>query len=99
MPRSPRRPAAHPVLLEPWFAELDRLARRRVDNRAAIAAHVDKFLDAARDWEAITGERATTYRCLLRERIDRALASPWPTSRRRTAKLTDARRRLDARDG
>ena len=89
-----RSPAAHPALLESWFDELDRLSRRRGDNRAAIDAHIETFLAAAKDFEAGTGQRAATYRTLMAERIDRALGSPWPTSRSRTEKLAYARKRL-----
>ena len=91
-----RASEAHPALLEPWFAELDRLSRRRAHDRAAIDAHVDSFLAAIRDWEATTGERAATYRRLLCERIDHALAAPWPMTRARRDKLGRARERLAA---
>jgi hypothetical protein len=91
---TPHPSDAHPALIDSWFAELERLARRRADNRAAIAKHVETFLNAARDWEATTGERAAIYRKLMGERIERALASPWPSTKSRNEKLAYARRLL-----
>jgi len=92
----PTRPDGRPALLEPWFSELDRLCRRRADNRPAIEAHVDRFLAATRDWETTTGESAQRYRVLMRARIDRFLTSPWPRTGTQTKKLIDARRMLGA---
>jgi hypothetical protein len=85
-----------PALLEPWFAELDRLCRRRADNRPAIEAHVNRFLGATLDWEATTGESATRYHTLMRQRIDRSLTSPWPRTGQQTKKLIYARHMLGA---
>jgi hypothetical protein len=87
---------AKPALLEPWFAELDRLCRRRADNRPAIEAHVNKFLAATRDWETATGESAQRYRALMRARIDRSLTSPWPRTGAQTKKLIYARHMIGA---
>ena len=93
----PDRPTdARPALLEAWFDELDRLSRRRGDNHAAIKAHVDTFLAAAKDFETTTGQRAVTYGKLMAERIDRALASPFPITAARKEKFLYARGLLDA---
>lgn len=97
MPQPRRRTTARPALLEPWFDELDQLCRRRTDNRSAIEAHVNRFLAAARDWEAATGERAAGTIALMRARIDRSLTSPWPRTGAQTKKLIYARRVLGAR--
>jgi hypothetical protein len=91
-----KRADGRPALLEPWFAELDRLCRRRADNHPAIDAHVNKFLAAIRDWEATTGESAQRYLTLMRARIDRFLTSPWPRTGTQTKKLIYARRMLGA---
>jgi len=64
-----------------------RTAAERRDQGVRVE-RVDEW--AARDWEATTGERAATYRQLMRERIDRALAPPWPTTKHRTGTLSDA---------
>jgi hypothetical protein len=85
------RSGGRPALLDPWFAELERLSRRRADNRPDIEAHMARFLAALRDWEAATGESAARYRALMRERIDRLLASPWPRTGAQTKKLIYAR--------
>ena len=85
------RAGGRPALLDPWFDELERLSRRRADNRPAIDAHVNRFLDAARDWEASTGESAARYRALMRARIDRFLTSPWPRTGAQRRKLSHAR--------
>jgi len=92
----PSRSGGRPALLEPWFAELDRLCRRRADNHPAIDAHVNNFLAATRDWETTTGESAQRYLALMRARIDRFLASPWPRTGAQTKKLIYARRMLCA---
>ncbi len=92
-----RTSARRSALVEPWFDELEQLCRRRADNRSAIDAHVKRFLGAARDWEATTGESATRIIDLMRARIDRSLTSPWPRTGALTRKLTDARRLLGAR--
>lgn len=90
------RTEGRPALLDPWFAELDRLCRRRIDNRPAIEAHVTRFLGALRDWEATTGESAARYRTMMRERIDRFLTSPWPRTGEQTKRLIYARGLLGA---
>jgi hypothetical protein len=85
-----RAPAPHPDLLEPWFAELDSLARRRADNLAEIDAHMARFEQALQDWQAATGESARAYRQRFMARIDRTLAAPWPITTVRKRKLRHA---------
>src|SRR4051794_9146267 len=85
-----RDPAPHPDLIEAWLVELDRLSRRRADNLAAIDAHVMRFEQALRDWQATTGESAPAYRQRFAARIDRILAAPWPTTSARKQKLRHA---------
>jgi hypothetical protein len=94
-----RIPAPHPHLLEPWFAELDSLARRRTDNLAEIDAHMARFEQALRDWQAATGESAGAYRQRFTARIDRSLAAPWPMTAARKRKLLHASDLLTRRSG
>jgi hypothetical protein len=92
--KRPSPAGQHFELVEPWLAELDRLARRRAGNRAAIDAHLGRFDDALRDWEATTGDAPEAYRQRLRDRIGEILESPWPKSAARVGKLTYAQEQL-----
>jgi hypothetical protein len=77
-------------LIDGWFDELTTLSRRRTDDRSAIDAHIEHFLDAARDWQQATGEDAARQRELMLAAIDRALNAPWPKPRRFRAHLSYA---------
>jgi hypothetical protein len=86
--------AAHFDLIEPWLAELDRLTRRRADNRSEIDAHLARFEGALLDWKVTTGQDIKAYRERLRQRIGEVIEAPWPKTTARVRKLTYALERL-----
>jgi hypothetical protein len=56
------------------------------------------FDAALRDWEKSTGDAASAHRRQFKDRIDRALASPWPSTAQRRQKLQYAASLLRRRD-